>query len=68
MSRVKTIDTLFLLEDISDSDIAHFSQGPSGELDKELDRIRRLESSTIEELCTAFRLTPNCLKRAIQSL
>ncbi len=28
MSRAKTIDTSFLLENISESDLAHFIQGP----------------------------------------
>lgn len=42
------------MEDITEQDIVHFSQGPSYDLDVELARLRRIEKSTIEDLCSAL--------------
>lgn len=54
ISRARSIDTVFLLENISDVDISHFSKGSSNELDTELERLRTIEFSTINQVCAAF--------------
>lgn len=53
ISRARSLDTLFLFENISNEEIACSSSGPSRELDDELDRLRKLKYSTINILCKA---------------
>ena len=42
-SRARSIQTLFILEDIPAKDIIHLSCGPSTELDEELEQLRDIE-------------------------
>ena len=43
-----------LLENISGKDIAHFSKGPSQDLENEMARLRQVEESPITDLCSAL--------------
>ena len=60
--RAKTSDTVFLLENVSESDIVNYIQGPSEELRNDVDRLRRIERSGIKELYTAFSFDSKLFK------
>ena len=58
ISGTKTAYTLFFLEEMSDEDILQLSRSPSIDLYLEMERLRKIEASSINLLCAAFANDP----------